>query len=89
MKRVLTVLAVLALATPVFASKPRTIPPHVTDAAPATVTITGTPLTIVIGDETSMEVYNSTRAGRRPVLPDGLRPRARPRTRESSRASPA
>ena len=63
MKRVLTVLAALALATPAFASKPRTIPPHVADAAPATVTITGTPLTIVIGDETSMEVYNSTVPG--------------------------
>jgi hypothetical protein len=54
------VLAVLSLAVPAFASKQPRIPPHVTQAAPATVTITGNPLTIVIGDETSMEVYNSS-----------------------------
>jgi hypothetical protein len=39
------------------------IPRHVANAAPATVTITGSPLTIVIGDETSMETYNSTVPG--------------------------
>ncbi len=63
MKRALTVLAVLCLAAPAFAQKSRTIPRHVTNAAPATVTITGSPLTIVIGDETSMEVYDSAVPG--------------------------
>jgi hypothetical protein len=70
MKRALTVLAALALATPALASKPRTIPRHVADAAPATVTISGSPLTIVIGDETSMEVYNSAVPGGGQFFPD-------------------
>src|SRR5215471_12178747 len=60
MKRALAVLAVLALATPAFAQKSHRVPPHVATAPPATVTIAGNPLTIVIGDETSMEVYNSS-----------------------------
>ncbi len=63
MKRAILVLAVLSLAVPAFAQKSRTIPRHFTDAAPATVTITGNPLTIVIGDETSMEVYDSAVPG--------------------------
>jgi hypothetical protein len=63
MKRAILVLAVLTLAVPAFAQKARRIPPHVADAAPATVTIAGSPLTIVIGDETSMESYNSTVPG--------------------------
>ncbi|HEY1252986.1 MAG TPA: hypothetical protein VGH97_17525 [Thermoanaerobaculia bacterium] len=63
MKRALVVLAVLGLAAPAFAQKFRTSPRHVTNAAPATVTIAGSPLTIVIGDETSMETYNTTVPG--------------------------
>jgi hypothetical protein len=62
MKRVILVLAVLCLAAPAFAQK-LTTPRHLTNAAPATVTIAGSPLTIVIGDETSMETYNSTVPG--------------------------
>jgi len=60
MKRAILVLAVLCLAVPAFAQKSRRVLPHVSNAAPATVTIAGSPLTIVIGDETSMETYNST-----------------------------
>jgi len=70
MKRALTVLAALALAAPAFASKPRTVPRDVATVAPATVTISGTPLTIVIGDETSMEVYNSTVPGGGQYFPE-------------------
>ena len=63
MKRAILVLAVLSLAVPAFAQKANWVPRHVANAAPATVTIAGSPLTIVIGDETSMEVYNSTVPG--------------------------
>lgn len=63
MKRAILVLAVLSLAVPAFAQKANWIPRHVANAAPATVTIAGSPLNIVIGDETSMEVYNSTVPG--------------------------
>jgi hypothetical protein len=60
MKRLFAVLACLALASPAFAMKPRRIPQQpATPAAPATVTISGNPLTIVVGDDTSMQVYNS------------------------------
>src|SRR5262249_54550630 len=57
------VLAVLSLAAPAFAQKSMRVPRGVANAAPATVTINGNPLTIVIGDETSMEVYNSSVPG--------------------------
>ena len=63
MKRAILVLAVLSLAVPAFAQKANWVPRHVANAAPATVTIAGSPLNIVIGDETSMEVYNSTVPG--------------------------
>jgi hypothetical protein len=63
MKRAILVLAVLTLAVPAFAQKIMRVPRHVANAAPATVTITGNPLTIVIGDETSMEVYDSAVPG--------------------------
>jgi len=63
MKRAILVLAVVCLAVPAFAQKANWVPRHVANAAPATVTITGSPLTIVIGDETSMESYNSTVPG--------------------------
>jgi hypothetical protein len=64
MKRVLLVLACLALASPAWAIKQRRIPrvPN-TPLAPATVTITGSPLTVVIGGDTSMQVYNSNVPG--------------------------
>lgn len=74
MKRVLAVLAVLALASPAFASKLPRIGRHLADAAPATVTISGSPLNIVIGDETSMEVYNSAVPGGGQYYPDDCGP---------------
>jgi hypothetical protein len=64
MKRLFAVLACLALASPALAMKPRRIPQQpATPAAPATVTITGSPLTIVVGDDTSMQVTNSAVPG--------------------------
>jgi hypothetical protein len=63
MKRAILVLAVLSLAAPAFAQKFMRVPRHVANAAPATVTIAGNPLNIVVGDETSMEVYNTTVPG--------------------------
>ena len=64
MKRVLLVAACLALASPAWAMKERRIPrvPN-TPLAPATVTIAGSPLTVVIGGDTSTQVYNSNVPG--------------------------
>jgi hypothetical protein len=64
MKRVLLVVACLALASPAWAVKERRIPRVPSSPlAPATVTIAGSPLTIVVGDDTSMQVYNSNVPG--------------------------
>ena len=63
MKRFWLAVGVLALTTPLWAAKPPRIPRHEAPAAPTTVTITGTPLTAVIGSDTSMEVYNSNVPG--------------------------
>ena len=63
MKRLWLAVGVLALTTPLWAAKPPRIPRHESPAAPTTVTITGSPLTVVIGSDTSMEVYNSNVPG--------------------------
>jgi hypothetical protein len=76
MKRFWLAVACLALTTPAFAIKTPRVPPHVVNAplAPATVTITGNPLTVVIGDETSMQVYNSNVPGTGQFYPPGCAP---------------
>lgn len=63
MRRLWLAVACLALTAPVFAVKTPRVPPHVAEGAPTTVTITGTPLTAVIGSDTSMQVYNSNVPG--------------------------
>src|SRR5215831_16308441 len=64
MKRVALVLVCLALASPAWALKERNIPRQPSNPlAPATVTITGSPLTIVVGNDTSLQVYNSNVPG--------------------------
>jgi hypothetical protein len=64
MKRLLAVLACLALASPALALKPRRVPRHLaTGASSSTVTISGSPLTIVVGGDTSMQVYDSNVPG--------------------------
>src|SRR5262249_15693720 len=70
MKRVLLVAACLALASPAWAMKERRIPrfPNAPQA-PATVTISGSPLTIVIGGDTSTQVYNSNVPGQGQFYP--------------------
>lgn len=60
MKRLLAAVACLAFTAPLFAAKPG--PQHL-NAPTATNTINGTPLTIVIGDDTSMQVFNSNVPG--------------------------
>ena len=60
MKRLLVVAACLALAAPLWAEKPRQ---HGLSAPLATTTIAGSPLQIVVGDNTSMQVYNSNVPG--------------------------
>jgi hypothetical protein len=60
MKRLVLALTCLALAAPLVAEK-RRMPGQV--AAPATVTITSSPLTLVVGDDTSLQVYNSNVPG--------------------------
>jgi hypothetical protein len=58
MKRLVVALACLALAWPLLAEKP------VSHQAPSAIaTITGSPLTIVVGDDTSMQVYNTNVPG--------------------------
>ncbi len=63
MKKSVLALACLALASPVLAVKIPRVPPHVATGAPTTVTITSNPLTIVVGGDTSTQVYNSTVPG--------------------------
>jgi exosortase sorting signal-containing protein len=63
MKRLVLALAVLALAAPLVAEKTRRVPRQAGAGAPVTVTITSTPLTIVVGDDTSLQVYNSNVPG--------------------------
>ena len=64
MKKLLLAFACLALAAPVLALKIPRVPPHVaTGGAPTTVTIASNPLTIVVGSDTSVQVYNSNVPG--------------------------
>jgi hypothetical protein len=64
MRRVLLGLLSLAICAPLWASKTPRIPPHApTGGAPATVTIAGSPLTVVVGGDTSMQVYNTNVPG--------------------------
>jgi hypothetical protein len=63
MKRLLIVAVCLALSSPAFAEKTRRVPRQSPTGAPATVTINGNPLTIVVGNDTSMQVYNANVPG--------------------------
>lgn len=64
MKRVVLVLVCLALASPAWAIKNRRVQRQpLSPLAPTTVTITGSPLTIVVGNDTSLQVYNSNVPG--------------------------
>jgi hypothetical protein len=64
MKRLLAVLACLAIASPAWAQKSRVIPRQpLSPLSPTTVTITGSPLTIVVGSDTSLQVTNSNVPG--------------------------
>jgi hypothetical protein len=60
MKRLLVVVACFALAAPLWAEKPRS---RRASAPLAYSTINGSPLRVVIGDDTSMQVYNSNVPG--------------------------
>jgi hypothetical protein len=64
MKKPLLGLACLALASTALAAKSPRVAPHVvTGVGPTTVTIASNPLTIVIGSDTSAQVYNSNVPG--------------------------
>lgn len=64
MKRLILVVACLALASPAWAEKTRRVPRQpASPLAPVTATISGSPLTIVVGDDTSTQVYNSNVPG--------------------------
>jgi hypothetical protein len=63
MKRILVAIACLALASPAWAEKTRRIPVQNSPLAPVVTTISGNPLTIAIGDDTSMQVTNSNVPG--------------------------
>jgi len=63
MKRILVAIACLALAAPAWAEKTRRVPVQNSPLAPVVTTISGSPLTIAIGDETSMQVTNTNVPG--------------------------
>ena len=64
MKRFFVAIACLALASPAWAAKNRRVLAHpATPLAPVTATIAGSPLTIVVGDDTSTQVTNSNVPG--------------------------
>ncbi len=64
MKRLLIAAVCLLVASAAYAEKTRRVPRHASPlGAPTTVTISGTPLTVVIGDDTSTQVYNSNVPG--------------------------
>lgn len=69
MKRLLVVVACLSLAAPLWADK--LLRHGVANAPLATATISGTPLQIVVGDDTSMQVYNSNVPGTGQFYPPG------------------
>lgn len=74
MKRLWLAVGFLALTAPLWAAKSPRVPPHVAEGAPTTVTITGTPLTVVIGSDTSMQVYNSNVPGTGQFYPPDCTP---------------
>jgi hypothetical protein len=64
MKRLVVVLACFALASPMLAEKSRRIARQISNPlAPTVVTIVGSPLTIDVGNDTSMQVYNTAVPG--------------------------
>jgi len=63
MRRALLVIMCAAIAYPALASKSPRVPPHVVAGGPTTVTIASSPLTIVVGSDTSAQVYNSNVPG--------------------------
>ena len=65
MKRFFVAIACLALASPAWAAKTRRVPAQrpASPLAPVTATIAGSPLTIVVGDDTSTQVTNSNVPG--------------------------
>src|ERR1700739_231218 len=72
MKRLLLVVAGLSLAAgPVFAAVKS---PSRLTAPAATVTISGSPLTIVVGGDTSMQVYNAAVPGTGQFYPPDTSP---------------
>jgi hypothetical protein len=73
MKRVLVVIACFGLSATLLAEKPRA-PHRNTPLAPVTNTIMGSPLTIVVGDDTSMQVYNSNVPGTGQFYPPDCNP---------------
>lgn len=59
MKRLVLVVACLALAAPLVAEKTRRVPRQAHAGAPATVTIASAPLSIVVGNDPSLQVDSS------------------------------
>jgi len=74
MKRATLVLACLVLASPLLASKPRRFPANAPVGAPVVHTIAGSPLNIDIGDDTSMQVYNTNVPGTGQFFPPDCTP---------------
>ena len=75
MKRLLVAIVCLLFVAPAFAEKMRRVPPGpATLGAPTTVTISGSPLTVVIGDDTSAQVYNSNVPGTGQFFPPDCAP---------------
>ncbi|HEY3203750.1 MAG TPA: hypothetical protein VGL03_08815 [Thermoanaerobaculia bacterium] len=73
MKRFVLAVACIAFSAPLWAQKMR-VPPHAPAGAPTVHTITGSPLTLDIGDDTSMQVYNSNVPGTGQFYPPGCNP---------------
>ncbi|HWZ86524.1 MAG TPA: hypothetical protein VN032_10005 [Thermoanaerobaculia bacterium] len=74
MKRILVAIACLALASPAWAEKPRRVPVQNSPLAPVVTTISGSPLTIAIGDDTSMQVTNTNVPGTGQFYPPDCAP---------------
>jgi hypothetical protein len=74
MKRAALALTCFVLASPLLALKPRHFPPNAPAGAPNVHTISGSPLTIDIGDDTSMQVYNTNVPGTGQFYPPDCSP---------------
>lgn len=74
MKRILVAIACLALASPAWAEKTRRVPVQNSPLAPVVTTIAGSPLTIAIGDDTSMQVTNTNVPGTGQFYPPDCAP---------------